>query len=140
MDITHNGIGLNGELDESIILVHQNMGLSQLWTLKTKQNSQTALHTFHQNIRGLKHNTDELTCIFDSCDLSPHIICLLEHYVVHQKLLMTKPNNCYLASRFSRHSYSGGSVCMYINSYLESNMIDLSQYCIEKVIEVCAAQ
>jgi len=29
---------------------------------------------------------------------------------------------------------------MYISSYLESSMIDLSQYCIEKVIEVCAAQ
>ena len=29
---------------------------------------------------------------------------------------------------------------MYINSFLESNMIDLSQYCIEKVIEECAVQ
>jgi len=29
---------------------------------------------------------------------------------------------------------------MYIKSNLESNMIDLSQYCIEKVIDVAAAQ
>jgi len=29
---------------------------------------------------------------------------------------------------------------MYINSYLGSNMIDLLQYCIEKVIEKCAVQ
>jgi len=29
---------------------------------------------------------------------------------------------------------------MYINSHLESNMIDLVQCCIEKVIEVCAVQ
>ena len=29
---------------------------------------------------------------------------------------------------------------MHINSYLESNMIDLPQYSIGKVIEVCAAQ
>ena len=29
---------------------------------------------------------------------------------------------------------------MYINTYLESNMIDLLQYCIEKYIEVCAVQ
>jgi len=29
---------------------------------------------------------------------------------------------------------------MYINSYLESSMIDLSQYCITKVIEECAVQ
>jgi len=53
---------------------------------------------------------------------------------------MIKPNNYYSASRLSHQSYSGGSVCMYINSYLENNMIDLSQYCIEKVIEECAVQ
>ena len=51
---------------------------------------------------------------------------------------MIKPNNYYLASRPSRQSYSGGGVCMYINSYLKSSVIDLSQYCIEKVIEFCA--
>ena len=33
-----------------------------------------------------------------------------------------------------------GRECMYINSYLESNVSDLWQYCIEKVTEVCAAQ
>ena len=53
---------------------------------------------------------------------------------------MVKPNNYYLASRFSRQSYSGGGVCMYINSYLESSMTDLSQYCIDKVTEECAVQ
>jgi len=79
-------------------------------------------------------------CMLDSCDLSPHIICLSEHYLVDHKLLMIKPNNYYLASRFSRQSYSGGGVCMYINSYLENNMIDLSQYFIEKVTEECAVQ
>jgi len=79
-------------------------------------------------------------CMLDSCDLSPHIICLSEHYLVDHKLLMIKPNNYYLASRFSCQSHSGGGVCMYTNSYLESNMIDLSQYCIEKVIEECAVQ
>ena len=75
-----------------------------------------------------------------SCDLSPHIICLSEQYLVDHKLLMIKPNNYYLASRFSRQSYSGGDVCMYIISYLESSMIDLLQYYIEKVIEECAFQ
>jgi len=116
------------------------MGLSQLLSLKTKQNSQTALHVFHQNIWGLKHKMDELMCMLDSCDLSLHITCFLEHYLVDHKLLMTKPHNYYLGSRFSHQSYSGGGVCMYINSYLGSNMIDLLQYCIEKVIEKCAVQ
>jgi len=53
---------------------------------------------------------------------------------------MIKPNYYYLASRFSHQSYSGRGVWMYINSYLECNMFDLLQYCIEKVIEVCAVQ
>jgi hypothetical protein len=52
------------------------MGLSQLSSLKTKQSSQTALHIFHQNIKGLKHKSDELMSMLDSCDLTPHIICL----------------------------------------------------------------
>jgi hypothetical protein len=30
MDITRNAIGMNEELDDSLILVHQNMGLSRL--------------------------------------------------------------------------------------------------------------
>jgi hypothetical protein len=46
----------------------------------------------------------------------------------------------YLASRFSYQSYSEGSVCMYVKSNLESSMTNLSQYCIEKVLEVCAVQ
>jgi hypothetical protein len=70
--------------------------------------------------------------MLDSCDLSPHIICLSEHYLVEHKLLMIKIIIYYLASKLSSPSYSGGGVCMYINSYLESNMTDLSQYCIEK--------
>jgi hypothetical protein len=74
---------------------------------------------------------DELICMFDSGGLSPHIICCLEHYLIYHNHSMIQLNNYYLASRFSCQSYSGGSVC---------KMIDLSQYCIEKVIEVCAVK
>ena len=78
--------------------------------------------------------------MFDSCDLYPCFIYLAEHYLIDYNLLMNEPTNYYLASRFSHQSYSGGSVCMYVKSNLESTMTDLSQYCIEKVIEVCAVQ
>ena len=84
------------------------MGLSQLSSLKTKQNLETALHIFHQNIWSLKHKMDELMCVLDNCDLGPHIICLLEHYLIDHKLLMIKPNNYYyLASSFTCQSCSG---------------------------------
>ena len=79
-------------------------------------------------------------CMLDSCDLSSPIICLSERYLADRILLMIKPNNYYLVSRFLQQSYSGRGVCMYINSYLESNMIDPSQYRIEKCLKVCAAQ
>jgi hypothetical protein len=62
------------------------MGLHQLSSLKMKQNLQNVLHIFHQNIRALKHKMDELMCTLDSCDLSHHIICLSEHYLVDRKL------------------------------------------------------
>ena len=83
------------------------MGLSHLSSLKTKKNSQTSLHIFHQTIRGLKHKMYKLMCMLDSCDLCPHIISLSEHYLEDHKLLKIKPNNYYLASRFSCQSYSG---------------------------------
>jgi hypothetical protein len=76
MDIIHIGIEMNEELDDLLILVQQNMGLNQLSSLKTKQNSQTALHIFQQNIRGLRHKTDELMCMLDSCVLSSPTVCL----------------------------------------------------------------
>ena len=83
---------------------------------------------------------NELICMLDSCDLSTHINCLSEHYLTDHNLLMIKPNNYYLASRFSCQSYSEGCVCLYIKSNWECNMIDLSQYCVEKVTDVCAVK
>jgi hypothetical protein len=65
---------------------------------ENKQNLQTALHIFHQNIWGLKHKMDALMRMLYSCYLSPHIICLLEDYLIDHKLLLIKPNNYYLAS------------------------------------------
>jgi hypothetical protein len=65
---------------------------------------------------------------------------LAEHYLIDHNLLMNEPNNYYLNSRFSYQSYSGGSVCMYVKSNLESTITYLPQYCIEKVTEVCAVQ
>ena len=105
--------------------------------IQTKHNS---LNVLHQNIRGLQHKIDELTCMLHSHDLSPHIICLTEHYLVEPKLLMIKPENYYLASNFSRQLNTGGGVCIYCKLDLTCNVVDISKYCIEKVIEACAIQ
>jgi hypothetical protein len=55
-------------------------------------------------------------------------------------LIMMIPNEYYLASKFARQSCTDGGVCMLIKLKLGSDAIDLTQYCIEKVIEACAAQ
>jgi exonuclease III len=83
---------------------------------------------------------DELICMLHSCDLSPHIICLTKHYLKEQNLIMMKPNNYYLASKFARQTHTEGGVRMYMKINLESTVLDRTEYCIEKVIEVCAAQ
>ena len=38
-----------------------------------------SLRVFHQNIRGLKHKTDELLSAL--CTDFPHVLCLMEHHV-----------------------------------------------------------
>ena len=68
-------------------------GLKSFIKFENKQNSQTALHIFHQNVWGLKHKMDALMRMLGSCGRSPCIICLSEHYLVDHKLLMIKPNN-----------------------------------------------
>jgi hypothetical protein len=83
---------------------------------------------------------DELICMLASGDLSPHIICLSEHYLYENNLIMMISNAYYLASKFAHQSYTGGSVSMLIKLNLGSYAIDLTQYCIEKVIEACVAQ
>jgi hypothetical protein len=53
---------------------------------------------------------------------------------------MIKHENYYLASNFSRQFGVGGGVCIYCKSDLNCSAVDISKYCIEKVIEACAAQ
>jgi exonuclease III len=107
--------------------------------VKTKQNIHNSLSLFHQNIRGLKYKIDKLTCTLASGDLSPHIICFSENHLCENNILMTKPNDYYLASNFARQSYTAGGVCTLIKLNLVSDVIHLTRYCIEKVIEACAA-
>jgi hypothetical protein len=119
---------------------HCNANLEQVVSSKIKQTTHNSLNVFHQNIRGLQHKMVELICMLYSCDLSPRIICLTEHFLTEQKLSMIKSENYYLASNFSRQSSIGGGVCIYIKSDQECNIIDLIHYSIEKVIKGCATQ
>ena len=48
--------------------------------------------------------------------------------------------NCTIGAQFCRSHYAKGVVVMYIHNNLNSTNIDLSKYCKEKDIEICAVK
>jgi hypothetical protein len=67
--------------------------------------------------------------------------CLFNTFAAtEQKLLLIKPENYSLTTQFSRTSNYGGGVCIYCKLDMDCNPIDITQYCMEKVIEACAAR
>ena len=45
-----------------------------------------------------------------------------------------------LASSFSRSNLQNGDLCLYIRSYVCFNRLDFSNYCKEKILEMCIIQ
>jgi hypothetical protein len=125
---------------KNLNLLHSIWDLTQVVNFKLKNTTCNSVNVFHQNIRGLQYKTEELTCMLSSHDISPQVICITEHYLTEQKLLIIKPDNYYLNSKFSHQLNSGGGVCIYCKTDLDSSSIDITQFCIEKVTEACAAQ
>lgn len=114
--------------------------LIQAPKIKPKDMKTSSLNLFHQNIRGLQHKVDELICTLTSHNLSPSVICITEHHLTEQKLFLIKPENYCLTSQFSRSLYKGGGVSIYCKLDMDCNPIDITQYCMEKVIKACAAR
>jgi hypothetical protein len=98
------------------------------------------LTVIHQNIRGLSNKSDELICSFTTNQINPHIICLSEHDVSIQNLLLINLENYYLGSSFSRTMNHEEGVCFYIRKDIQFVNRDVSHYCVEKIIEFCAVQ
>jgi hypothetical protein len=108
--------------------------LTQATKIKSEDVKVNSLNWIHQNITGLRYKVDELNCLLTSYDLSPSVICITE-----QKLLLINLENYCLSSQFSRSLNKGGGVSIYCKLDMDCNPIDISQYCMEKVIEACAA-
>jgi hypothetical protein len=98
-----------------------------------------SFNLFHQNIRGLQYKVDELNCVLTSYDLSPSVICITEHHLTEQKLLSINLEKYCLISQFSRSLNKGGGVSIYCKLDMDCNPIDIKQYCMENVMEACAA-
>jgi exonuclease III len=98
----------------------------------------------HQNIRGLGSKSDELLCSIVSTNINPHLICLSEHHLTSQNLSFINIQNYVLESRYtptslrSLHICLQGGVCIYVRSDLNFTTINVTQFCDEMNIEICA--
>jgi exonuclease III len=100
--------------------------------------SKNFLKIFHQNVRGLKSEVDELSnSLFPDY---PHIMCLTEHHLNDYEIYNLPIDHFKLGSRFCRHEFKNGGVCIFIHEDLEFSTISLDKYCKEKDIEVCAVK
>jgi hypothetical protein len=76
-------------------------------TLKNRKSESDKLIIYHQNIRSLSSKKDELSAIFEAECSSPHLVCVSEHHVVQQELLITSVPGYRLASSYCRRKYRG---------------------------------
>ena len=67
-----------------------------------------------------------------------HIMCLTEHHLKYYEVDNVPIDHFKLGSKFCRHEFKNGGVCIFIHEDLEFFSISLDKYCKEKDIEVCA--
>ena len=115
MDITHNGVGMNVELVNSLTLVHQ-------------------------NIRGLSSKIDEFTSLLALDNIKPQFLCFSEHHMSQSNLYLINIENYTLGASFCRQSHQKGGVCIFVKKDISYNCVDVVKYCEEKNLEICAIQ
>ena len=95
---------------------------------------------YHQNICSLINKVDEISIILQRYQFSPHFICLTEHHLKGTEISSISLEDYTLASSFCRKLSSGGGVCIFIKNNLKYKQLDLSQFCLEKTLEICAVK
>jgi hypothetical protein len=129
--------GSPNQTEESYLKVCRNSKVNVAKNKQTCQsNDRKRLNIYHQNVRGLRGKTDELTGHLHP--IFPHMLCLTEHHVNGEELQQTFTEVYNLDACFCRKSYAKGGVCTYVHKSLNLKDIDLEMYCIEKDFEVCA--
>jgi hypothetical protein len=73
-------------------------------------------------------------------ELNPKVVCFTEHHIPILNLGSINLENYILGASFSRHRYQKGDVCIFVQKDLFFNCLDLSKFCEEKTIELCAIQ
>jgi len=101
-------------------------------------NDKNLFKIFHQNIRELKSKVDELS--YSLLPDYPNILCLIEHHLKNIETDNLPIDRFKLGSKFCRHEYKNGGVCIFVHEDFEFSSISLDKYCKEKDIEVCAVR
>jgi len=93
---------------------------------------------YHQNLRGLKHKIDDLTCSLIPMELHPYFICITKHYLIEQKLLIINHENYHLVSNFSCiNNRRGECICVRSDTIMNTVAKNVSQFCKKKNFEAC---
>jgi exonuclease III len=104
----------------------------------TKQITPThnVLKVYHKNIRSLRKKSDEL--IGHLHPTLPHIRCLTEHHLNRLEKSYVTIEGYTIGAQFCRVTYEKGGAIIYVHNSLQYTTIDLSDFCKEKDIEICA--
>ena len=114
--------------------------------------SQNSLVLVHQNVRGIISKTGELQEFFSNNKIYPHILCFTENHMSRNDVLSVGIKKYVLGSCFSQSKLQKGGVCVcvcvclyiyifiYICNDVYFNHLDFSNYCKEKILEICAVQ
>jgi hypothetical protein len=101
MDITHNGIEMNEELDDSLTLVHQ-------------------------NIRGLSSGISEFSSLLMLDNINPQFLCFSEHHMSEYNLCLISTENYNLTHELLSSDLSKkGGVCIYVRKDVYYKSLDM---------------
>jgi len=115
MDVMPRGVREDEEMDESLLLIHQ-------------------------NIRGLSNKINEFTSMLTLEHINPQVICFSEHHMSKSNLNLLNISNYNLSTGFCRQTNKKEGVCIYVREDICYRSLDLSRYCEEKNHEACAIQ
>jgi len=91
---------------------------------------------FHQNICGLRKKIDELkTSMYPHF---PHVLCFSEHHLKNFELDQINIDGYNPGAAYCRQNIKRGGVCIFVRNNLNYTNIDLSVYCKNQDIEICA--
>ena len=106
---------------------------------RTTNNSNTSpLLIFHQNIRGLCNKIDEFYLLWSSN--LPHILCFTEHHLCNEEINSIYINPFNLGAKYYRINRKYGGVSIFVHETISFTSIDLSKFCNDQDIEICAVK